>query len=61
MEIEAETAELETLARMLLHGQITEADVEKAKEREFNYQNLERSARVSKLFVEAHERSRQNS
>ncbi|MFK8035774.1 MAG: hypothetical protein AB8B94_16695 [Hyphomicrobiales bacterium] len=61
MEIEADTAELETLVRMLLHGQITENDVENAKQREFNYQSLERSARVSKLFVEAHERSQQKS
>ena len=36
MDIEAETAELVALERILLHGQITAAVVDKAKKREFN-------------------------
>ncbi|WP_146346998.1 hypothetical protein [Falsiphaeobacter marinintestinus] len=53
LEIDADTSEIEALVRMLLLGQISDADVAKAKLRESTYQVAEMNARVSQLFVEA--------
>lgn len=57
LEIDAETHELERLVRMLLMGQINDADVAKAKQREATYKMAESSARVSKLFIDACDRN----
>jgi hypothetical protein len=60
VEIDAEMDELVPLVRMILMGQITEADLSKAKQREATYTMAASNARVSKLFVEAHDRERRN-
>ena len=59
LEIDAEMDELEPLVRMILMGQITEADLSKAKQREATYKMAANNARVSKLFLEAHDRELQ--
>lgn len=56
VEIDAEMDELEPLVRMILMVQITEADLSKAKQREATYTIAANNARVSKLFLEAHDR-----
>ena len=53
LEIDAEMDELEPLVRMILMGQVTEADVIKAQNREAAYKIAEKNARVSKLFLDA--------
>ena len=59
LEIDAEMDELEPLVRMILMGQITEADLSKAKQREATYKMAANNARVSKFFLEAHDRELQ--
>jgi len=59
VEIDAEMDELVPLVRMILMGQITEADLSKAKQREATYAMAANNTRVSKLFLEAHEREQQ--
>jgi hypothetical protein len=58
-EIDAEMEELEPLVRMIMMGQVTEADLSKAKQREATYTMAANNARVSKLFLEAHDREQQ--
>jgi hypothetical protein len=57
LEVDAETHELERLVRMLLLGQISDADVNKAAQREAAYKRAENSARVSQLFIDACDRN----
>ena len=58
LEIDAEMDELEPLVRMILMGQITEAELSKAKQREATYKMAAHNARVSQLFLEAHDQER---
>lgn len=57
-EIDAELGEVETLVRMILMGQITEADLSKAQQREDTYKTAVANARVSQLFLQAHDEQR---
>lgn len=58
-EIEAKPDELQSLLTSLLGKTISEDDLRKVKMREASYNAAERSARVSQMYVEAHERNQQ--
>ena len=58
LEIDAELDDVETLVRMILMGQITDAELSKAKQRESTYKTAVINAKASQLFLKAHDEQR---
>ena len=56
LEIDADREDLESLVRMILLGQLSDADVIKAQNREAAYKMAENNARVSKLFLDVEQK-----